>query len=418
MKEKVIMNNLKFAALLPSIFRCCIGIFSFVTVLQASAAEVELLPLPSTTNSSLSRVVTDNKGHVYLSWVTQADEMLSLNYSKMHDGAWSTPEVISQGDNWFNNWADFPSLLVNENNMTAHWLGMNAKNNGYRVLASFYNAENRRWGNGIIIRNESISTYDGIRTESGFATMLPMSQDRTFITWLDELETAGGTMSLRAGIFDKAGKTLNEWELDSKVCDCCQTSAAMSSTGPIVVYRDRSDEEIRDTYITRYVNGKWTQPTTVHNDGWKIGGCPVNGPSISAQGDYVAVSWFTAKDNIPKVQLAFSTDNGESFSSPVRVASQTTNGRLSTTFLENGNLAVSWMDVDGRDAKVMLSLYSVAGKLLDTTHVANTSASRRSGFPVIDSVANDVYITWTNTKEAQVRVARVSNANGKFLSSR
>jgi hypothetical protein len=132
----------------------------------------------------------------------------------------------------------------------------------------------------------------------------------------------------------------------------------------------------------------------------------------------VAVSWFTAKDNIPKVQLAFSTDNGESFSSPVRVASQTTNGRLSTTFLENGNLAVSWMDVDGRDAKVMLSLYSVAGKLLDTTHVANTSASRRSGFPVIDSVANDVYITWTNTKEAQVRVARVSNANGKFLSSR
>ncbi len=413
------MNNLKLAFLLPSLpskYRCCIGILAFVTALQASA-EVELLSSPSATNSSLSRVVTDNKGQVYLSWVTEADEMSTLNYSKMHNGAWSTPEVISQGGNWFNNWADFPSLLVNENNMTAHWLKMNDKGHSYHVSAAFYTAENKRWENSIIIQNH------GIKTESGFVSMLPMSQDRTFITWLNEREPVGGgdesgVMTLRAGIFDRAGKTLNEWELDSKVCDCCQTSAAMSSTGPIVVYRDRSDEEIRDTYITRYVNGKWTQPTTVHNDGWKIAGCPVNGPSISAQGDYVAVSWFTAKDNIPKVQLAFSTDNGESFSSPVRVASQTTNGRLSTTFLENGNLAVSWMDVDGRDAKVMLSLYSVAGKLLDTTHVANTSASRRSGFPVIDSVANDVYITWTNTKEAQVRVARVSNANGKFLSSR
>ena len=33
----------------------------------------------------------------------------------------------------------------------------------------------------------------------------------------------------------------------------------MSAAWPIIVYRDRS-EEIRDIYVTRYVNGDWTLP--------------------------------------------------------------------------------------------------------------------------------------------------------------
>ena len=35
-------------------------------------------------------------------------------------------------------------------------------------------------------------------------------------------------------------------ELDPKVCDCCQTAAAVTDDGPVVVYRNRSDQELRD----------------------------------------------------------------------------------------------------------------------------------------------------------------------------
>ena len=103
-----------------------------------------------------------------------------------------------------------------------------------------------------------------------------------------------------------------------------------------------------------------------------------------------------------------SADNGESFSAPVLVASHSTNGRVDTTILESGDIAVSWMDTEGSDAKILLSRFSAEGVLRETTQIANSKASRRSGFPIIDSVGNDVYVTWTDiSNAAQVRVARV-----------
>jgi len=396
-----------------------------ITALQAAdAVVVELMPSPAAINSSLSRVITDSKGQVYLSWVTREDELATLSYSKFEGGSWSDPAIISSGDNWFNNWADFPSLLVNADNMAAHWLSMSAEGSyDYDIKVAFYSSSNDSWGKGITIHK------DGISAEHGFVAMLPMSEGRTFISWLDGRETSGGgehvtgskadpgmpgAMTLRAGIFDSSGATVSEWELDHRVCDCCQTSAAMSATGPLVVYRDRSEAEIRDIYITRYANGAWTEPMAIHNDGWEIAGCPVNGPAIAARGEQVAVSWFTAKDDAPLVQLVVSTDNGKSFSAPVLVASQTTNGRVGTTILESGDIAVSWMDTEGPDAKIMLTRFSAEGNLLETTQIANSKASRRSGFPIIDSVGNDVYVTWTDISgAAQVKVARVIYSSSK-----
>jgi|TARA_B100000678_G_scaffold112508_1_gene94123 hypothetical protein len=407
------MKNLVGAVLLQPLFTfyfaVCICFVCMSSKLQASDAKLELIASPAPLNSSLSRVVTDSTGRVYLSWVTQKEAMATLFYSTLVNGAWSAPEIISQGTDWFNNWADFPSLMVNKDSMAAHWLRMSAAGTyDYDVQAAFYNLDTNDWSEGITIHK------DGISAEHGFVSMLPMSEGQTFISWLDGRETIRGgneetgSMTLRAGIFNKAGETVSEWELDHRVCDCCQTSAAMSSTGPLVVYRDRSEKEIRDIYFTRYVNGKWTEPTAIHNDGWEIAGCPVNGPSVAANGNQVAVSWFTAKDDAPMVKLAISNDGGETFSAPTLVAEQNTNGRVGTTILESGNIAVSWMDTEEPRAKIMLTLYNAEAKLLENTQIATSSASRRSGFPVIVSAGNDVYVTWTQIGSAmQVRVARV-----------
>jgi len=41
--------------------------------------------------------------------------------------------------------------------------------------------------------------------------------------------------------------------LDTRVCECCQTSVAMTAEGPVVVYGDCSEaeKEIRDISIVR-----------------------------------------------------------------------------------------------------------------------------------------------------------------------
>lgn len=132
-----------------------------------------------------------------------------------------------------------------------------------------------------------------------------MDNQQTFVTWLDgqftKSDDGGGAMTLRAGIFDNQSNAVDEWELDHRVYDCCRTSAAMTSDGPIVAFRDRSEEEIRDISMVRYVDSMWAKPAAVHNDNWKMAGCPVYGPAITATGEQVAVAWFTMSDNLPQI---------------------------------------------------------------------------------------------------------------------
>lgn len=388
-----------------------VGILSLingVVALQAREVTLELLPSPAPANSSLSRLVSDESGLLYLSWVSQAEGVASLSYSALTNDGWTEPKIVSQGSDWFINWADFPALSVNAGNMTAHWLRKSAQGTyDYNIEARFYDKKNQNWSADTLIHK------DGISAEHGFVSMLPVGPGQTMITWLDGRETAAennpGAMTLRAGIFDASGITLNEWELDHRVCDCCQTSSAMTNKGPIVVYRNRSEDEIRDIYMTRYVNDVWSTPRAIHNDNWQIAGCPVNGPAIAAKNEQVAVSWFMAKDDTPKVQLVISTDGGDSFSQPILVASPNTNGRVGTVILDSGDIVVSWLDTALAAAKLTLTRYSAKGMLLDSTVVATTSASRRSGFPIIEGLGDSVYVTWTDISEApRVKVARLS----------
>ena len=66
---------------------------------------------------------TDSAGIAYLSWVEKGKEKSTLNFSKLNEGAWSKSTVISSGDNWFVNWADYPAIAADgTGNMIAHFL--------------------------------------------------------------------------------------------------------------------------------------------------------------------------------------------------------------------------------------------------------------------------------------------------------
>ena len=110
--------------------------------------------------------------------------------------------------------------------------------------------------------------------------------------------------------FDSNWKQNAEASINKRVCECCQTATAVSADGPVVAFRDRSDQEIRDIHITRVDGGKWTDAVPVHADKWQIDACPVNGPALSARGKTVAVAWFTAAGGTGHAYAAFSQDAG------------------------------------------------------------------------------------------------------------
>jgi hypothetical protein len=123
----------------------------------------------------------------------------------------------------------------------------------------------------------------------------------------------------------------------------------------VVAYRDRSPDEIRDIYIVRSQGDGWSQPALVHRDNWKINGCPVNGPAISAQGLDVAVAWFTVQDDTGRAFVAFSQDGGRSFGTPVRIDEAASAGHVQVGLLEDRSAAVTWIESGGEAQSLFMA---------------------------------------------------------------
>jgi hypothetical protein len=210
-------------------------------------------------------------------------------------------------------------------------------------------------------------------------------------------------MSLRSAIVNKQGIKAGEWELDNKVCDCCQTSAAITLNGPVVVYRDRTDDEIRDISIVRFVNGKWTNPTTIFPDQWKIEGCPVNGPRAAADGNNLAIAWFSSPGKKPQVNIIFSGDGGENFDKPIRIDEGNPIGRVDVVLLDENSAMVSWMEA----AAIKAVKVNRDGTKEPPVTIATTSESRSSGFPQMTRSNNDLIFAWTDDKTKRIKISKL-----------
>lgn len=374
-------------------------------------ADITRTPLaiesPADSASAEPYLFTDKNGIVYLSWIAKEGQNSTLKYSSLHNEKWSESAVIATGNDWFVNWADYPVIATDgSNNMISHFLQKSEKGTyTYDVKVITSNDQGKSWSDPATLHD------DAKKAEHGFVSIIPYGENY-FISWLDGRNAAmesgeghhgghHGQMTIRAAIVDKSGKKISEWELDNRVCDCCQTSAAITANGPVVVYRDRSDTEIRDISIVRFVNGQWTQPKTIIADNWKIEGCPVNGPRIVANSNSVAVAWFSSPDKNAQVNVAFSRDGGATFSDPVKINDDKTIGRVDIEWLNEKTAMVSWME----GAVIKATRVDNDGKKDSSFVVASTSESRSSGFPQMAKAGNMMIFAWTDDKKKTIRLA-------------
>jgi hypothetical protein len=367
--------------------------------------------------SRWSYVSPDGDG-VVLAWLeADEDDVWSLHSARYGEEGWAAPNTVATAEDnpFFVNWADFPSVVpMPDGQWAAHWLERGA-NGGYDYGIRFSRSQDQgeTWTDPIIPHE------DGTPTEHGFVTLFPTVDEGIGMVWFDGRFTRGEersdneqddpAMSLRYRAFAADGTPGPEMEIDHRTCDCCQTDAAMTTQGPVVVYRNRTMEEIRDIYISRFVDGEWTEGMAVHDDGWVMPACPVNGPGVDARGDDVVVAWFSAGQSTPRVQVAFSSDGGATFGPPVRIDRGNPVGRADVRLLADGTALVSWLEtVSLGSGKILAGRVAPSGELLDVHEIVDTSPRRNSGFPRMaqDSEGRIVF-TWTETGEAGgVRMSR------------
>ncbi len=371
--------------------------------------KVKRFESPSDENSSLPFLKVGEDDQLYLSWIKEMENRSTLYFSSLKkENNWSDAEVIASGTNWFVNWADYPSLNIdNQGNKISHYLvKSSSKTYSYDVNLTI-SKNSHPWSSRIIPHN------DQTPTEHGFATLLPMPNQTFTAVWLDGRNTHApkpndghgqGAMTLRTANINLQGVITEEIELDSSVCDCCQTSGAMTSSGPVFVYRDRTKDEYRDISIVRKVKGQWTAPRTIFNDQWKIAGCPVNGPRIAAHRNQVAIAWFSAPEDVPQVKIIFSKDDGANFEDPIVIDDRNPLGRVDVVMDEKGTAFVSWLSFKDDTSQIKAIAVNRSGTIGNPIVISQTNGSRSSGFPQMELFENELYFAWTNTLKNQKKI--------------
>ncbi|MBT8404442.1 MAG: glycoside hydrolase [Gemmatimonadetes bacterium] len=339
--------------------------------------------------------------------------MWALRLASVEEDRLGPMRTVVERDDFFVNWADFPSVVgLDDGRLVAHWLqrgGEGTYDYGVRVAWSSDGGES--W-------SEPWTPHeDGTPTEHGFVSLMPGAGEGVGLVWLDGrayVERGGVAeteeMSLRFRTASGPGTAGPETLIDGRVCDCCQTGAARTTDGWVVVYRDRSEDEIRDIYSTRWVDGEWTVGRPVHRDGWHIAACPVNGPSVAAAGDRVVVAWFTAAGDVPRVLAAFSDDQGTTFSEPIHVDGGSPVGRVDV-LLDGDHALVSWMESGDESAELRLRRVAADRTAEAPRLVAAMSGARAAGFPRMERDGADLVFAWTDASDdaTRVRLARLAS---------
>jgi hypothetical protein len=304
-----------------------------------------------------------------------------------------------------------------DGSLLAHWLvntGRKEGAYGYGIRVARSTDRGATWATIFEDGMRNVADY------AGFLTFAPggHATEAIYLTPLhpDEGETPSAHVehepikTLAAVTVGPDGSVTARKVVDADVCSCCMTDIALTSGGPVAVYRDHLAGNIRDISIVRRVDGTWTAPAAVAHDGWMIPGCPTNGPAVTARDARVAVAWFTAAGDTPRLKLAFSDDGGARFGDPVVIDDGRPVGWPDLVMLEDGAVLVSWLERRGEGiGEVLLRRVASGRRPGPPLVVAQAVSGRATGVPHMVRSGDRVVVAWRTDRvlTASVPVAAI-----------
>lgn len=365
--------------------------FVMITAADLPAGQVTPVPTPAAAGSMGSCLALGPDGAAHLSWLEPvAGGGWAMKFSRFDASraAWQETRTVVQNADLLANWADFPQLAVSaDGRVTAVWFVNNPAHHaapghhgpGYRAIYAHSADGGKTWSPDLPVSDESLPVE--------FVALQPLRDGRVLAAWLDGRAQAkgGDRQALYARVLDAPGP---DTRVDDSVCDCCQLSLAPTPEGgALLAYRGRAAEEVRDIQLARFDGQAWSRLGPLHADGWKIAGCPVNGPQLAGNGRHLGTVWFTAANNESRVLARASADTGKTFGPVARVDLGRPQGRVDNVMLGDGTLVMTWLEAtgqaSGREGGIYLRTLSPAGELSPPRLIAPSRTSRMTGFPRI-----------------------------------
>jgi hypothetical protein len=365
-------------------------------------SKVDPTPNPAAPGSSQVNWSLAPDGSPLLSWVEPAkDGSFALRYAVRHGNQWSDVRTVAAHRKFFHHPAELPEVIaLSGGSLIAHWIEVPSESSEAEFLYVSASRDGIKWTDPVMAH------HDKSQAQHGLASIVASGDKEASLFWLQALKGEDGPVSLMRTVVSADGTEIKEESLDSDVCSCCPTSVAKTARGLLVAYRDHTTDNIRDISVTRLENGRWTSPKNVYPDNWKLDACPVNAAFVSAKGDKVALAWYTASGDKPRVEFATSADSGATFSKAAVVSTGMAYGYTSVAIDDAGGAFVSWLERGGSGARLLVRHVSEAGVAGPVTQVAE-GTRKDLGYPRLLRTGTDTWVAWNTAK--QVQTARLSH---------
>ncbi|RME27208.1 MAG: hypothetical protein D6798_05065 [Deltaproteobacteria bacterium] len=374
-----------------------------LAALPAAAADTPHPPTPVSLPAAAGAVapgLSQDGDGLLLTWWEPAGEGSVLRLARFDGTTMSAAMTVSAPAAPVVNWADTPQVARSGDGSLVAWWPQQAGESpdAYEVALARSTDEGASWTDLGVVHD------DGTDTEHGFVSMAPEGQGLR-VAWLDGRAMVDqGPMQLRTTWI---GHAIGPAQVvDPRTCDCCGTALVPTPAGPVVVYRDRSDNETRDIFASVRQAEGWSTPRSVSDDGWQIAGCPVNGPRAALTGAHLAVTWTTGVAG-PRVRAAFSDASTPTLFSPAVELDGPDDrgeplGRVYVTALDDAGLAdtvaVSWLRQEDGLGRVQLATLRADGQRSDAITVGETTADRKAGFPRLGRAGDSILVVWTDPR--------------------
>jgi len=366
---------------------------------------------PSAPGSLAPGLFASPDGALILTWIETAGTSKALKYASWDGNAWTKPAtVLSQPDLQPDSAAPPIVLKLKNGSLIAVWseiVRSRGKEEGNFLFASASSNSGKNWSTPVRIHSDQ-----GI-SEHSYSSIAATGAGQATLIWLDSRDyDTKHRYRLMSVTIESDGKLGEEKTIDQDTCTCCPTAFVKTTTGALAAYRGHNPEEIRDIKVARLKDGTWQTPHTVHDDVWKINGCPVNGPALASNGNRVAVAWFTGSNEKPEVRLAMSNDLGATFEAPVTLDTPTGDdrpiGHVAVSLLDDGTAIAIWLHHQASGTEIVGERISNSGQRQGRFTIASGTETGL-GYPRVERLANKLVISWSGKTGKVVRTAIIAS---------
>ena len=318
--------------------------------------------------------------NLYMLAVTGGHHGSQLTMSVSNDGgdSFEPPVMISEaGASVSSHGENSPTLAINGIEFYALW-EQNNEHGGTDLIFARSLRFGRKFDKPIRITDKDKPS------QNGFSYLGVAPNGDLYAAWLDGRDpksTMPGTSHVYlAKSTDKGATWSKNIPVAKDVCPCCRPTLAFGEKSEVYLsWRGVVEGDIRDMWLASSTdNGAtFTQPVRVAADNWKINGCPHSGASMAvkgiAKGNRLYVTWHSEGEGTNAgIRLTWSDDGGKSFARSVIASGaivDTNHPMLSIS--EDGRIL---MVFKGRDPRAKQSWGPVGAYLVEVNDNGTASA--------------------------------------------